>query len=80
MDEIPDKINIDGEINVIDNYLVVDINNATSEIATASIVIELQVKSLLNGVEIVFDSRISHKFNEQELVELLAQMKKDINN
>ena len=80
MNKIPDKINIDGEVNVIDNYLVIDINNETNEISTASIVIELQVKSLLNGVEIVFDSRISHKFNEKELVELLAQMEKDINN
>lgn len=74
MNKIPQKININGDVLVTDNYLLIEKNNATHEVSMATLVIELQVNSTVNDVDITFKSKISHKFIDRELQDIIAQL------
>jgi hypothetical protein len=71
--KIPEKITIDGEIEVVDSFISLDTNPYTDEIGDASIVIRLKVVSLIGGAEITFNSQISHKLTNEEKANLIKQ-------
>jgi len=73
---IPEALNIDGEIQALDAHVLVDKNSYSGEIGNISIKVNLRTTYILNGVDISFNSQISHQFSETEKAALLASFQK----
>jgi hypothetical protein len=73
---IPDIIDIGGQITQEEGYVSFEKNTYTGEIRFGKLNITLSVDAVISGVPISFKSHISHQFTANEMNELMTEFKK----